>query len=977
MVWRSWIFVLDLVTFLYSLSAGDRAILLERPKPGGGTDSWYWKTSRKDGHAGWTPQTSTDTGSRVYTVCDVNVWQPSNWLWSDGIGHNNLKRIDLAIDYTIRRCTSFLGGRLNCSEQFGVYGYQSNGNLNESNTDPRNGFYNKVKVISMPSNTSSKVKRVQGIAKLSLFIKERTSKVFFAIHDQGACLVVHSFVVTYNVCPERTLPTSLVLLPQTIAPVNESEIVKIRGKCAENSQPAAPVLSAICSSRGEWTQSDDAAGKCLCLPGWEKIGTECQACPLGYFKEKPGNTKCSKCPANSNSDRSRKRCKCSRKFFRAPRERASDNCTAPPSAPKHLRSLFTNQTTVSLEWSHPRHLGGRSDLHYEIECKIVCRKDQRSCSQDCGSQVLFLPRQSNLSQTKAIVTNLLSRTVYRFKVHAKNGVSGKAEMEGIPSRFTELDVTTLESAPDQPVVTVQRIDSTSVNVSWNLKTGHEGILFFLVRYRKLGDGADNYHTINTTKAYIKVTGLEPDVEYEFVVVAKNSRGFGPISQGVKTPQDYSVPSLDDDKKLLFLIAAAVGGVLLFIIITAIVSFALSRRRRTRNRANTFEDATELFSNHGLSQYVDPSNYGDPMEAVKTFAAEIDRCLIKLESRVGGGEFAEVFKGLHEDCSVAVKILKQGSSSKNRDDFISEASIMGQFKNPNVIQLIGVVTVSRPMMIVTEFMEGGSLDKFLKDHEDKLTALQLVGMVRGVASGMLYLSSMNFIHRDLAARNVLVGNNMVCKVSDFGLSRELEDNPDSEYQTQGGKIPIRWTAPEAMRYRKFSTSSDVWSYGIVLWEAMSFGERPYWDWSNFEVMDRVEGGYRLPAPMKCPKIVYGIMMDCWDRDRTRRPNFEEIVKRLNELIRSPEMLNDNLVCYTSAVSADFTKLSTIQEWLVSIHMGQYIANFKTAGYSDLTQVTHLKDGELKDIGVTLIGHRNKIYKSIKSMRKHFDNLPEPV
>lgn len=282
-----------------------------------------------------------------------------------------------------------------------------------------------------------------------------------------------------------------------------------------------------------------------------------------------------------------------------------------------------------------------------------------------------------------------------------------------------------------------------------------------------------------------------------------------------------------------------------------------------------------------------------------------------------------------------------------------------------------------MMIVTEFMEGGSLDKFLKDHEGKLTPLQLIGMVRGVSSGMLYLSSMNFIHRDLAARNVLVGENMACKVSDFGLSRELEDNPDSEYQTQGGKIPIRWTAPEAIRYRKFSSSSDVWSYGIVLWEAMSFGERPYWDWNNFEVMDRVEGGYRLPAPMKCPKIVHAIMMDCWDKDRFRRPNFEEIVKRLDELIRAPEMLNDNLVCYTSAVSADFTELRTVQEWLISIHMGQYTANFKTAGYNDLTQVTHLKDGELKDIGVTLIGHRNKIYKSIKSMRKHFDNLPEPV
>lgn len=100
---------------------------------------------------------------------------------------------------------------------------------------------------------------------------------------------------------------------------------------------------------------------------------------------------------------------------------------------------------MSLVWSHPRHLGGRTDLYYEIECKILCRKGQRSCSQDCGSQVLFLPRQNNLSHTKVILTNLISRTVYRFKVHAKNGVSEKAEMDGFPSRFAKLDVTTLES----------------------------------------------------------------------------------------------------------------------------------------------------------------------------------------------------------------------------------------------------------------------------------------------------------------------------------------------------------------------------------------------------------------------------------------------------------------------------------------------------------------------------------------------------
>ena len=143
-------------------------------------------------------------------------------------------------------------------------------------------------------------------------------------------------------------------------------------------------------------------------------------------------------------------CSCAPAFF--------DVLAALPSPPRHLRKLSANQTTVSLVWAHPRHLGGRTDLTYEIECKIVCRQDQRSCSQDCGSQVLFLPRQRNFSQTKATVTNLMSRTVYRFKVYAKNGVSTVAEKEGFHSRFAELDVTTLQSG-----INVHNTHAHSVN----------------------------------------------------------------------------------------------------------------------------------------------------------------------------------------------------------------------------------------------------------------------------------------------------------------------------------------------------------------------------------------------------------------------------------------------------------------------------------------------------------------------------------
>ncbi|CAL8312042.1 unnamed protein product [Gadus morhua 'NCC'] len=272
------------------------------------------------------------------------------------------------------------------------------------------------------------------------------------------------------------------------------------------------------------------------------------------------------------------------------------------------------------------------------------------------------------------------------------------------------------------------------------------------------------------------------------------------------------------------------------------------------------------------------------------------------------------------------------------------------------------------MIITEFMENGSLDTFLKKHDGQFTVIQLVGMLRGIASGMKYLSDMSYVHRDLAARNILVNSNLVCKVSDFGLSRVLEDDPEAAYTTRGGKIPIRWTAPEAIAYRKFTSASDVWSYGIVMWEVVSYGERPYWEMSNQDVIKAIEEGYRLPAPMDCPVVLHQLMLDCWEKGRSERPKFGQIVTTLDKLIRNPASLRElaNSSGRQDPSTPEFS-VSTVDEWLEAIKMGQYKDNFSSSGYVTLDSVLYISVSELAKMGVGLAGHQKKILSSVQSLQ----------
>ncbi|NWH37815.1 FER kinase, partial [Chloropsis hardwickii] len=255
--------------------------------------------------------------------------------------------------------------------------------------------------------------------------------------------------------------------------------------------------------------------------------------------------------------------------------------------------------------------------------------------------------------------------------------------------------------------------------------------------------------------------------------------------------------------------------------------------------------------------------------------------VTLGELLGKGNFGEVYKGtLKDKTPVAVKTCKEDLPQELKIKFLSEARILKQYDHPNIVKLIGVCTQRQPIYIVMELVPGGDFLSFLRKKKDELKTKQLVKFSLDAASGMAYLESKNCIHRDLAARNCLVGENNILKISDFGMSRQEDDGV---YSSSGLKqIPIKWTAPEALNYGRYTSESDVWSFGILLWETFSLGVCPYPGMTNQQAREQVEKGYRMSVPQKCPEEIYKIMQRCWDYKPENRPKFSEIQKELSSI-----------------------------------------------------------------------------------------------
>ncbi|XP_071064165.1 focal adhesion kinase 1 isoform X14 [Dasypus novemcinctus] len=270
--------------------------------------------------------------------------------------------------------------------------------------------------------------------------------------------------------------------------------------------------------------------------------------------------------------------------------------------------------------------------------------------------------------------------------------------------------------------------------------------------------------------------------------------------------------------------------------------------------------------------------------------EIQRERIELGRCIGEGQFGDVHQGVYMSpenpaLAVAIKTCKNCTSDSVREKFLQEALTMRQFDHPHIVKLIGVIT-ENPVWIIMELCTLGELRSFLQVRKYSLDLASLILYAYQLSTALAYLESKRFVHRDIAARNVLVSSTDCVKLGDFGLSRYMEDS--TYYKASKGKLPIKWMAPESINFRRFTSASDVWMFGVCMWEILMHGVKPFQGVKNNDVIGRIENGERLPMPPNCPPTLYSLMTKCWAYDPSRRPRFTELKAQLSTILEEEKV-----------------------------------------------------------------------------------------
>ena len=361
------------------------------------------------------------------------------------------------------------------------------------------------------------------------------------------------------------------------------------------------------------------------------------------------------------------------------------------------------------------------------------------------------------------------------------------------------------------------------------------------------------------------------------------------------------------------VMAVLLAVIMLVVVVAVCTVIVFVRRSRRLSVSFLKpwdkDSTPLALPYVFNEDYYKSKYGF---IPSSRLLNISRDNIELHEVIGEGHFGTVHKATIKDLEsgamprvVAAKTLKLGTSGEGVKEFLQEARFMSHLDHPNIVRLYAISMNQEPFVLIFEHMEGGDLKEFVQrragsmerrlifpdmylNRNDStssadppgLSASDLINICYQIACGMEHIAGRGQVHRDLAARNCLVGQNMVVKIGDFGLSRSLYSNPYIR-ERSGADLPVRWIAPESLLTGEFRLYSDVWSFGVLMWEVFTFGHLPYYGRGNEEIVNLVCSGNTLDCPQNCSGSVYAIMKSCWQLDPEQRPTFPQLVATLQD------------------------------------------------------------------------------------------------
>ncbi|XP_077673859.1 angiopoietin-1 receptor isoform X5 [Eretmochelys imbricata] len=463
----------------------------------------------------------------------------------------------------------------------------------------------------------------------------------------------------------------------------------------------------------------------------------------------------------------------------------------------------------------------------------------------------------------------------------------------------------VEGIPPSPDnIKIFNITDTSAIISWSTAAG-QSISSIIISYKIYGKAEYNHIDVtikNTTITQYHLKGLEPNTAYLVQISAQNNIGLSnpnPSLELQTLPETKAPYESKGGKMLLIAILGSAGMTCLTILLAFLIMLQLKRANFQRRMAQAFqnvvrEEPAVQFNSGTLTLSRKAKNSPDP-----TIYPVLEWNDIKFQDVIGEGNFGQVLKarikkdGLRMDA--AIKRMKEYASKDDHRDFAGELEVLCKLgHHHNIINLLGACEHRGYLYLAIEYAPHGNLLDFLRKSRvletdpafaianstaSTLSSQQLLHFAADVARGMDYLSQKQFIHRDLAARNILVGENYVAKIADFGLSRGQE----VYVKKTMGRLPVRWMAIESLNYSVYTTNSDVWSYGVLLWEIVSLGGTPYCGMTCAELYEKLPQGYRLEKPLNCDDEVYDLMRQCWREKPYERPSFAQILVSLNRML----------------------------------------------------------------------------------------------